>query len=274
METPKITKDEFEKFVPVAHSSNDNLFNNISLSFDSTYVTIVNSFLGDTIGESIANMSADLIADVNRMICILSFMKKIRTNDVVLTSTGFGVVSNTNVAPASTARVDALNKEIGNDLDDAVDILITHLVQTEVWGYTEQAHNIINNLCYKKSIFSLFGSNAQQLDHDKWMLIKVSLIHISQMLCSVISSEYMTYLLDKIRTNTLSDDADKKIVLLGQKYMILSASGFSTDMIAEDIINTLENDIDSYSCYASSKVYTARHQTNYTNEAEDPTYFF
>lgn len=54
--------------------------------------------------------------------------------DLVLTPNGFGVVSNTNIAPASKERVERLLLSLEKMRDDTLSILLPLLANTEVWA--------------------------------------------------------------------------------------------------------------------------------------------
>lgn len=58
--------------------------------------------------------------------------------DLVLTPNGFGIVSNSNVAPASKERVDRLIASLASDRDRAIHLLLGSLVGASKWLQSEQ----------------------------------------------------------------------------------------------------------------------------------------
>lgn len=57
--------------------------------------------------------------------------------DLVLTPNGFGVVSNTNIAPASKERVERLLLSLEKMRDDTLSILLPLLANTEAWATSD-----------------------------------------------------------------------------------------------------------------------------------------
>ena len=57
--------------------------------------------------------------------------------DLVLTPNGFGVVSNTNIAPASKERVERLLLSLEKMRDDTLSILLPMLANTEAWATSD-----------------------------------------------------------------------------------------------------------------------------------------
>ena len=58
--------------------------------------------------------------------------------DLVLTPNGFGIVSNSNVAPASKECVERLITSLESERDNYIEQLLPLLVQSEEWRDTEQ----------------------------------------------------------------------------------------------------------------------------------------
>jgi hypothetical protein len=270
----EITKEEFEQFVPIARFPDDKIFMRVSRSFDTQYSFLVENYTGVSIDNEIDKQSDDLKIAINRFVCISSFLSKLRANDVVMTATGFGVVSNTNVAPASQQRVDSLNSEILNDYDEAVDLLVDQLIKTDGWSDTPQSILVVDNLCYKKTFFSLFGSNSQTISHQEWMRLKLDLHRVDRIVRKLVSSDYMTELISLIRSSADIAKKDMLIIRLCRQLMIMTVNKVDAQSLSDEIINILENNISDYPTYAASKEYAARHIQRYENTADDPTFFF
>jgi hypothetical protein len=275
METPAITKDEFEKFVPVAKTPDNVIFDRCAKDFDYRFLMIQFSHLGHGIASTISSQTDELQTAVKRLMCVTAFLYRLDTNDIAITNTGFGVVNSQNVAPASQFRIDALRGELENDYDNACDLLVELLTHTDNWSSTNQAYRVISNFCYNKSLFSPFGSNSRPLSHDVYQKLKSSAEGFSAIVQKTISRSYYEDILDKIRRAQLTDSHD---LLIYDKCceMIRFAIDGERDVrhLQSDIIRILEENIDNYPIYAASKEYAARHVTPYENTSEDPTYIF
>ena len=81
-------------------------------------------------------LTDDLTAKIKPVIAFAAYHKAIPQLDLILTSNGFGIVSNQNVAPASRERVDALRSMLLNMRDSAMDALMTALYSTTAYQST------------------------------------------------------------------------------------------------------------------------------------------
>ena len=111
--TIKISKPDFDLAIPAAKESKGTVFAKLEKKINAAIVDIGEDILGD-VGiryvngnpESVAAWAVKVLASVD------VFLREMRGLDLVLTETGFGVVSTNNTAPASKMRVDALDGEL------------------------------------------------------------------------------------------------------------------------------------------------------------------
>ena len=114
----EITKSEFEAILSVATSSHVEVYEKVEPHFTASYDECKADVLGD-VGTSAAEgeNNEKLTVVVKQWVAIHAFLAVFRQLDLVLTPTGFGVVSSNQMAPASKQRVDAL---IGHLRDSAL----------------------------------------------------------------------------------------------------------------------------------------------------------
>ena len=126
----KIDKDKFEKIVLAGTNSTADVFDSLqdalAISTQSLQYTVFR-------GMDINSLPDGLTLDAERFICMNTFYNAIPQLDLVLTSTGFGVVNNQNVSPASRDRVEALRKLVQQCADDALDRIISSLIGNKDW---------------------------------------------------------------------------------------------------------------------------------------------
>ena len=103
----EITKEDFENAILVATSSQSEVFDSVEPHFVEVYERLQQQFLGYA-GEAALESNERLTSAVIRAVCLGAFLEVVRHLDLVLTPTGFGVVANSEVSPASAARVEAL----------------------------------------------------------------------------------------------------------------------------------------------------------------------
>ena len=82
----------------------------------------------------------------SRTIVSDAFVRAIPSLDLVLTPNGFGIVSNQNVAPASSERVERLIQSLITNRDLAIDALLRLLLQNADWRATTQAQYFLATL--------------------------------------------------------------------------------------------------------------------------------
>ena len=89
----EISKEQFEDCILVATSSHSEVYDSVKKHFDGAYNAIKMNFLGE-IGEKALDTNEDLKQSVVNAVCLGAFLEVVRHLDLVLTPTGFGIVSN------------------------------------------------------------------------------------------------------------------------------------------------------------------------------------
>lgn len=129
----EISKEQFEDCILVATSSHSEVYDSVKKHFDGAYNAIRMNFLGE-IGEKALDTNDDLKQSVVNAVCLGAFLEVVRHLDLVLTPTGFGVVANSEVSPASSARVEALIEQCRLANIKAQDLMLSHLCDIAGWG--------------------------------------------------------------------------------------------------------------------------------------------
>lgn len=76
---------------------------------------------------------------ISKLIVSQALLQAIPSLDLVLTPNGFGIVSTSNIAPASKERVSRLIDSIEQTRDNAIEALLLHLPESEEWLESSQA---------------------------------------------------------------------------------------------------------------------------------------
>lgn len=102
--------------------------------------------------------------------------------DLVLTPNGFGVVSNTNIAPASKERVERLLLSLEKMRDDTLSILLPLLANTEAWATSDPCQYFVQTLYPWLDLPRKLGSTdhswqCYQELHSKLIAIEERLAH-------------------------------------------------------------------------------------------------
>lgn len=119
-------------------------------------------YLGKEGKAMLADINADnqLPREYKRLVCLTAFRSVFRQIDLVLTPTGFGIVSSGGVAPASKSRVDALYRQ-PLDEEAKASAIVVHLLRSLPWGATVQASYALPYLYTKYRFFFVDSFNTK-----------------------------------------------------------------------------------------------------------------
>ena len=266
----EITKEVFERYVPAARmpERSTSVFNRLEASLQTAYYFLLKNVVSHEFENKITE-NEQLKNLCIKVVCIDAFVRTCRSLDLVLTGTGFGIVSTGDTAPASKARVDALVEQMTiEEIETIDDIVIDHLTQVEGWGLTEQARTRIPTVFFR---FSQLRQTSLSLTTQDWAKAKAAALSADALLRREISDEYMDELLLKLRTKSGSHD---NMLFTLQKFIYTFISeGVPNKFQLQQIVDKLESNIERYPTYKASKLYAKRHAERYQNKREDPTFF-
>ena len=273
----KITKQVFEAFVPAAKmpEHNDSVYGRLAEQFKVVYDRLIQNVVAPSL-ETELDTEGALQKEVLRYVCLEAFVQSIRSLDLVLTATGFGIVSTASMAPASKVRVDALMEDCRLRAAESLCAIVKSMTGRNGWGDTPQARQSIQ--CLFWHICCLSQYTTLPYTADNWQKARGLSITADAFLRKAISEEYMEDLLRKMRHATL-DNAD---IIIMQKCNSFTGGFISSYEFEkgpnqnrlDDIVGQLEAYPASYPVYTASETYKARHGERYRNRKEDPTFFF
>ena len=108
--------------------------------------------------------------------------------DVILTPNGFGIVSNTNIAPASKERISRLLDSLLENRDAAIAQLLSHLCKLPQWLSTEQAEFFRATMFPNTSLANRF----QRIAEGRWEqynTLRLALLPIEEYIATQYISE-------------------------------------------------------------------------------------
>ncbi len=117
---------KLKKYVPTVMG---NEFERYSTFLQTADEYLVTELIGQALYDKLSGETVDakLLRYCENMVCQKAYLDAIPMLDLVETETGFGVTSNTNIAPASQQRVAALAKGIETRLSDGIEQLLEYL---------------------------------------------------------------------------------------------------------------------------------------------------
>ncbi|MBR6997396.1 MAG: hypothetical protein IKI19_01160 [Prevotella sp.] len=267
----EITKTEFESFLSVATSAHVEVYEKVEPHFVATYDECKASVLGDA-GTEAVEQGGHCVTEVKRWVSIYSFLAVFRQLDLVLTPTGFGVVSTQQMAPASKQRVDALIGHLRDSALAAHGQLVNHLCAVQGWGDSEQAKENIDTLFYDfRMLQKMQGPAATHLD---WQAAQRLIGEADETLRLKLSNQYMDHLLCAVRHATVNVD-DRAVIFLCRHITFLWVCGDqeAVHLKMRRLLNLLDTDPTKYPLYHQYG-YPVNHHETFQNTLHAPAYIF
>lgn len=271
--TVKINKPDFDLAIPAAKESKGTIYAKLEKKINETIVDIGEDILGE-VGIQFVNENPESVATwaVKVLASVDVFLKEMRGLDLVLTETGFGIVSTNNTAPASKMRVDALDGELRLKWLRAHDELLKQCFKME--GWYQQGLVIIDTLFCFFDFLKQFAGYQAPISKD-WETATATILDTDRWLRDKISDEFMDELITQMATNSLTDK-NKGVVHQIRRIFGVALQGNKGTAYEyyRRLMNTLESDLESFSTYAGSQSYEANHFKPYENKAEDGAFHF
>ena len=281
-----ITKEIFETHVPAARmpERNTSVFERLTASFCISERRLVEEIVSPGLADLI---EGDLSALAQRFVCLDAFLQVIHSLDLVLTATGFGIVSTESTAPASRARVDALADEVAVMRLLTIERIVDVLRQQPTWAASPQASACIPSLFFRPSLLPVFCGKS--LTAANWELARQRATLADAHIQRALSPELFSDLLAKLRTASLSSNETELLNHCMRFYAFFIAAEEPTPnsphqavaaqspnarVLLDAIIAHVEARVEVFPAYAASRLYKARHAEGYENQADDPTFFF
>ena len=266
----KITQELFEKHCSSATNSNDTVFNAIEYGFSLSEQRIA-ALLGLDVFDE---LPGNILALFERAVCLDTYAEAIPHLDLVLTSTGFGIVSTSNVAPASADRVNRLSRTLLAAFEDTIDDILSLLRFESAWNDSVTARSLISSVFWSGRQLRRYGF---PLAHRSDLVTNATSISTAEnKLREFIGDEIMTKLIDSIRT---ASSTAKELTLLQLIEHVVAANISGCDgpefkTLLNSVARYLLNNIDSFPEFANSSAYAALKIVRYENKKDDSCYFF
>ncbi len=266
-----ITRDIFESVCPSAVMPDEALFNRIQ-----DYIAAAEDVVARIMGNQWTNYedNATLALHAHRVICLHAYLEALPHLDIVLTETGLGVVSNQNVAPASSDRVNRLRKQIQDSRDDATDDLIDALRDVVEWRPSAAAAHLFSSLVWNARL-QLPVMGITEAHRTKMMELFPKIIAAEEILKHHISGVLHIELCNTLLANSTS--AEQNTVINKSLFFIgayLAGDRAMSRFHMAKLVEYLEQHLSDFPTYEASTAHQANTFTPYENKKDDTTYFF
>ena len=272
-----ITREDFIDAMPVGHSAHESVFDSILPIIEETSENYELTLLGDAGCKLVDNVNNEMLRNRwVRLICRTAMLSALRQLDLVLTPTGFGVVSNENQAPASQQRVDALEKELLRAERKSM-AMVLYMLRSEEWAKTNQCRYTtpyIYGLFHYEYVYDhpygMIGQTGMT-----WESMLDNIASADSWLRTKMSDAMMDDVLKAYRRGSDSDfgalsDAIRDF------YESWNSGGFekASRQPWQRIFKILESDQDMYAPYWNSNEYKANHHETFDNTQYSTAFIF
>lgn len=279
-----ITYKDFVLVVPSGIMPDEELFNSMQGFVDDS-CRRVRRFLGPELYDSIAAVNPDLgVPETDhegilaqacvRYVCARAYYEASAHLDLVLTATGFGVVNNDNVVPASADRVKALRDRLSRQMSDYYDEIKSEARYFEAWTTPVNIRIYFSTLYWHTRFLRLLGI-AEPTQSDL-VEQRPAIMAAEAKLRTLISSEFFAELC-KAEATASTTVMQSEVIELCREYIAAALRDHTpadTIVWRDRILAYLDANIEEFPVYASSANYKANHFENYRNEQDDTCYFF
>ena len=271
----EITKSDFEKAVPAAREPKGKVFEAMTDALRLEVVQMEEQCLGEKGVQAVEErQDLTLVNTVKNLACVRAFLREMRGLDLVLTATGFGVVSTQDTAPASKMRVDALEGQLRRQERLLLGTLLDRLFRVEGWNLQVQRQLQVQTLFCTIQLLETFGGVNHPKAED-WDAAVPVMLSADAFLRKHLGNAYMDELMQQLTSHSLSVQ-NQPVTIMCQMY--IGACIAQNNKLKEEtymrLINRLEADLSLYPTYAGSEAYRLNHFTPYENHAEDSAFHF
>lgn len=274
-----MTQQSFEQYVPAFRSPTAEIFKKVEpllLGLRKEWEERVIS------GE--ATLSDDDQDRLDAAVALRSAYRLVPQLDLVLTPTGFGIVSNQNTAPASPSRVSALRDQLRQEASLQEDLLMEHLAAV---GALRLPHATVKSLLWTPRLLRTFGvtlHDGQHIYKEELPSIEVSLVRATDTIIDVLSAPLYSALLQSQYQPLEVDNPNLYTLLLNDSRRLLAAlvqscrpTDTSQPGVKEQVrhvVDYLERNAERIPHYLTSSTHLARKASPYENKKTDASFFF
>lgn len=260
-----ITADTFARCVPAARTKNNYVFDRLAPFIEQTILDIDRlhwPYLRP-IGNDRLNVG-DEDCPVVPVATITAFLSSLASLDIVLTSTGFGIVSTGDTAPASAQRVAAIRDEYEVKLLSAWEKLNCQIAETAYKQHllgcdSELEHNFPHPLCLYSDFRRLTGLTTAR----QWREAQPTLYKAGQELQAALGYAYSDTM------NALRISQRTELLEAMQRYASLRVLGREAEARRGIETYTVQTDTLHH-----TPLYISKHNERYKNRETSSAYFF
>ena len=216
-----------------------------------------------------------LHSQLEKIVVTQSFHNAIPSLDLVLTPNGFGIVSNTNVVPASKERIERLQASLEAERDRNLEQLLLRLPTIEGWEVSQQGKYFASTmfpflgLCRRLAIREHVWDEYQHL-HDR--LIKIENVLAETYFSQEQMQVFRNKVMDQMRT---CHPLEEQVIRSLQSLEMMLVSDMQVhNQSFYDLVNIIREHSDIFLAWHSSDTAQLYTPTIFKNKKKTSAYWF
>lgn len=273
-----IFKEDFERSLPVGASANEEVFAAVYPAIEAGLNNYYDMLLGEPGAQRVESTdeSEPLKYYFKMLVCVDAFLSVFRQLDLVLTSTGFGIVSNDTISPASKQRVDALEAQL-RTAQCRARAMTVQLLRSEEWGVSAQAQNFVRHI-YTEHYFFFATPGTGSRSYKDWEAMQRAISEAEEQLRVRFSDEQIDDVLKAYRCKDKKDMAEYgSFVQLARDFVDLWASdgdGALHSALFRRMERLVECCPETFCIYPTTTAYSSAHMLTFSNKKESSAFLF
>lgn len=267
-----ITKEDFDAAVPAFRSPTKDVFNKMQATIDTVRLAWEDIVAPD------ATLSPQYVAMIKQAVCLRAAYIAVPQLDLVLTATGFGIVSNQNTAPASRERVDSLREQLRQEASIREDNSLEALADDAA---LREPATIVDSLLWTPRICRSHGvttpDHARVFREEKERMA-VQILNAEERVKGIISPELYEALVREQR-DCLPHGIERCTATIMTRramaaYINQTATSPNAHALERALLNYVQEHTGDLPEYANSRTAAAQNLERYDNDKDDSCFFF
>ena len=209
-----------------------------------------------------------------------AFHRAIPQLDVILTPNGFGIVSNSNIAPASKERIERLMASLLENRNRLLMHLMPLLTAFSGWTESEQGRFFSATMFPNMEVTLRFPRSENRW--EKYLALREAVIPVEEFFATqYLSKELLDVLRSEVQTGHYRSTAHRTVcrILQAVEIRCLLSGDPTASMHLEhnalfDIVNTIKDNPEEFPEWHSSKVAELYSPTIFENKKESKGFWF
>lgn len=209
-----------------------------------------------------------------------AFHRAIPQLDVILTPNGFGIVSNSNIAPASKERIERLMASLLENRNRLLMHLMPLLTAFSGWTESEQGRFFSATMFPNMEVTLRFPRSENRW--EKYLALREAVIPVEEFFATqYLSKELLDVLRSEVQTGHYRSTAHRTVcrILQAVEIRCLLSGDPTASMHLEhnalfDIVNTIKDNLEEFPEWHSSKVAELYYPTIFENKKESKGFWF